>query len=66
MTPRTVGAIAFRPTGDGNAHIFISLQTGRALTRSDWTELPLPDDAIDRMHTLARRAKAATTLTFTN
>ena len=66
MTPRTVGAIAFKPTGDGSAHVFISLQTGRALTRSNWTELPLPDDAIDRMHTLARRARAATTLTFTN
>jgi hypothetical protein len=65
MTPRTVGAIATRPTGDGSYN-FVSLQTGRVLNRRDWTELPLPADAVARMHTLARRAKAATTLTFTN
>ena len=64
-THRTVGAIATRPTGDGSYN-FISLSTGRVLNRREYTVLPMPDEARDRMHTLARRARMAPTLTFTN
>ena len=65
MSTRTVGAIATRPTGDGSYN-FINLSTGRVINRRSFTRLPLPEDAITRVHNLARRAKAATNLTFTN
>ncbi|KAL7493808.1 hypothetical protein ACHAWT_003568, partial [Skeletonema menzelii] len=65
MAPRTLGAIATRPTGDGS-YKFISLTTGRVINRRSFTKLPLNQLAIDQMHRLARRAKAATKLTFTN
>ena len=65
MATRTIGAIATRPTGDGSYN-FISLSTGRVVNRRSFTKLPLPEDAITRVHHLARRAKAARNLTFTN
>eukprot|EP00957_Ditylum_brightwellii_P206926 15350597-Ditylum_brightwellii.AAC.1 len=47
--PRTVGAIALRPTGNKlRGHYFMSLLTGRRLICNRWTELPLPQDIIKR------------------
>lgn len=56
MAPRTIGAIALRPTGnDQGGYYFYSLQSGRRINRSSWTALPMPADVIDKVHTLARR-----------
>eukprot|EP00978_Attheya_sp_CCMP212_P016373 scaffold42843_cov94-Attheya_sp.AAC.1 len=64
MAPRTVGAIACRPTGNAQGgYFFYSLSTGRILNRQKWTTLPRPDDAKDRVRNLARRAKAERGLT---
>lgn len=56
MRPRTTGAIALRPMNNaqGGWH-FMSLATGRKLQRYTWTELPMPKETMDRVHTLARR-----------
>ena len=56
MMSRTTGALAMRPTGNlqGSFHFF-SLNTGRLLTRTRWTELPMPADVVKRVHVLARR-----------
>jgi hypothetical protein len=62
MSERTTGAIALRPTGNQQGgYFFMSLATGRRLNRKpkDWTELPMPQEVIDRVHTLARRSKAS-------
>jgi Reverse transcriptase (RNA-dependent DNA polymerase)/Zinc knuckle len=56
MVPRTVGAIALRPTGnDQGGHFFYSLSTGKRINRSRWTKLPMPDEVVQRVHQLARR-----------
>jgi hypothetical protein len=53
MDPRTVGAIALRPTGN----VYGNLNTGRLLNRSRWTELPMPSDVITRIHKMSRRGR---------
>ena len=53
---RTTGAIALRPTGNTQGSWrFMSLATGREITRRRWTALPMPNEVIDRVHALARR-----------
>jgi len=53
-TPRTSYAIALNPTGNlqGSYH-FLSLTTGKRISRRRWTELPMTDAVINRVHTLA-------------
>jgi Reverse transcriptase (RNA-dependent DNA polymerase)/Zinc knuckle len=56
MLSRTTGAIALRPTGNiQGSHYFMSLTTGCRLNRYKWTVLPMPQDVIDRVHTLAQQ-----------
>ncbi len=65
MQSRTTGAIALRPAGNAQGgHCFLSLTSGRRLSRSRWTTLPMPQDVIDRVHVLARRGNANRDLTF--
>ncbi len=65
MQARTTGAIALRPTGNSQGgYYFMSLSSGRRLNRSHWTELPMPQEVIDRVHILARRSNAPRDLTF--
>ena len=60
MTARTIGALALRPTGNAQGGFyFYSLSTGRVISRNRWTELPMPHEVIERVHTLSRRANAA-------
>ena len=51
---RSTGAIALNPSRsqDGSYH-FLSLTTGRRLTRSQWTALPITNDVIERVHAIA-------------
>jgi len=66
MQSRTTGVIALRPTGNRQGgYYFMSLTTGRKITRNHWTELPMPQDVIDRVNALGRRSNAANNLTFT-
>ena len=54
MSPRTVGALALRPTGNAQGSFyFMSLSTGWVLNRLRGTALPMPDDVIDRVHRMA-------------
>ena len=58
MNPRTVGAIALRPVGNGQgSYYFLSVTTGRVLNRLHATALPMPDDVIDKLHRMARQQK---------
>ncbi|MHA7927606.1 MAG: reverse transcriptase domain-containing protein, partial [Marinobacter sp.] len=62
MASRTTGAIALRPTGNAQGgYYFLSLTTGRRISRNHWTVLPLPNEVIDRVHVLARRFPAGLT-----
>ena len=65
MLPRTTGAIALRLSGNAQGgHYFYSLTLGKRLHRTQWTELPMPADVIDRMHKLSRRDLELTPLEF--
>jgi len=65
MITRTTGAIALRPTGNAQGgYYFYSLSTGRRIFRMRWTELPMPQEVIDRVHVLARRSNDAHGLAF--
>ena len=58
MNPRTVGALALRPVGNGQGSFyFLSVTTGRVLNRLHATALPMPDDIIDKIHRMARQQK---------
>ena len=65
MSPRTVGALGLRPTGNAQgSYYFMSLSTGRVLNRLRGTALPMPDNVIDRVHRMARQQKADPGLLF--
>ena len=65
MSPRTVGALALRPTGNAQGSFyFMSLSTGWVLNRLRGTPLPMPDDVIERIHRMARQQKADPCLLF--
>jgi hypothetical protein len=58
MSTRTFGAIATRPTGNiQGRYYFIRLDTGRCITRRDWTPLPMPSEVVNQIHRLAHRVK---------
>jgi hypothetical protein len=55
MTPRTIGALALRPTGNAQGTwYFMSLSMGHVLKRNHATKLPMPHEVIDSMHRMAR------------
>jgi hypothetical protein len=65
MAPRTIGALATRPTGNAQgSYYFFSLSTGRIVNRTHATPLPMPEDVIDRVHAIARRQKSNPGLIF--
>jgi hypothetical protein len=55
MTPRTIGALALRPTGNAQGTwYFLSLSTGRRLKRNHATKLPMPHEVVNCVHRMAR------------
>jgi hypothetical protein len=65
MLSRTTGAIALRPTGNiQGGYYFMSLTTGRRISRYNWTVLPMPQDVINRVHMMAQQQLANDGLVF--
>ena len=65
MMPRTIGAICLGPSGNEQGrHYFMSLMTGWCLLCDQWTELPMPQDAIRRVGQLGRDQGMPKSLTF--
>jgi hypothetical protein len=65
MQTHTTGAIALRPTGNAQGgYYFFSLTSGRRLNRNHWTDLSMPKEVINRVHTFARRSNANRELLF--
>jgi hypothetical protein len=51
---RAIGAIALTPTGNAQGgYFFMSLTTGRRLSRQQWDELPMPDGVIATAEAMA-------------
>ena len=58
MHARTTGAIALGLTGNNQGgYYFMSLTTGRRLSRQQWNELPMPDGVVQRVENMARVQK---------
>jgi len=60
MAPRTIGALALRPTGNVQGGLyFYNLTTGCIINRRRWTSLPMPAEVIHVIHELAEKDKAS-------
>ena len=65
LNPRTIGALALRPTGNIQGGYFLfSLTTGKVINRMHWTMIPMPKEVIDRVERMACQEHAGTTLLF--
>ena len=65
LNPRTIGALALRPTGNvQGGYSFLSLTTGKVINHMRWTRIPMPQEVIDRVERMARQEHAGTTLLF--
>ena len=54
MKTRSTGAIALNPNGNTQGgYYFMSLSTGKRLSRIQWDELPMPDGVIARVEAMA-------------
>ena len=57
-TPRSIRAIALRPSNSQGGYYFMSLNTGKRIHGHQWDELAITDEVIDRVHELAAKEKA--------
>ncbi|CAJ1945436.1 unnamed protein product [Cylindrotheca closterium] len=65
MRARTLGAICLGPTGAAQgSHYFMSVATGKRITRQHWTPLPMPTDVIEAVSNRGLQQGMPTTLTF--
>mmetsp|Transcript_36995 Transcript_36995/g.52267 ORF Transcript_36995/g.52267 Transcript_36995/m.52267 type:complete len:1117 (-) Transcript_36995:618-3968(-) len=65
LAPRTLGAIALRPTGnEQGGQYFLNLSTGRRIIRHAWTWLPMPTHVIARVNELGSEAFSRQDLLF--
>ena len=56
MEHRTEGAIALLPTGSRDGSVkFLSLSTGKIITRNDWIPLPMPKEVIEHLNDAAKK-----------
>ena len=67
MMLHTIGAICLGSSGnEQGGHYFLSLMTGRHLLHDQWTELPMPHDAIAHFGDLSHAQGMPKSLTFTD
>ena len=53
--PRTKGAICLGPSGNiQGGYKFMSLKSGKKITRRSWDKIPMPDTVIDRVNLLGK------------
>ena len=67
MAPRTIGAIALRPTGNRQgSYYFVSLESGRVINRNRATVLPMPNEVSKRVEEFAQAQNMIPGLAFGN
>ena len=65
MNERTVGGICLGPSGNSQGtHYFVSLASGKRIVGSTWTELPMPQEVVDRINQFGKDQGFPKTLTF--
>jgi hypothetical protein len=67
MDKRTQPAICIVPTVNfQGSYNFLSLRTGKWITRKQFTELPMPESVVKRVEAMALREKQNKTITFSD
>jgi hypothetical protein len=67
MDQRTMGCICLGPTGNQQGgHWFMSLASGERVSRYQWTELPIPREAINCVSMIGRRQGMLDMITYAN
>jgi hypothetical protein len=67
MEPRTRWAICLGPTGNMHgSYKFLSLTTGKTVTRRKFTEMPMTDSVIRRINSLGKKEQCKSGLSFKN
>jgi hypothetical protein len=67
MDGRTHPAICLGPTANfQGSYKFLSLRTGKRITRKQFTELPMPDSVVKRVEAMALREKQDKTITLSD
>jgi hypothetical protein len=67
MEPRTRWAICLGPTGNmQGSYKFLSLTTGKKVTRRKFTEMPMTDSVIRRINSLGKKERCKSGLSFKN
>jgi hypothetical protein len=67
MSERTQPAICLGPTANfQGSYKFLSLRTGKRITRKQFKELPMPDSIIKRVEAMAEREQQEKTITFSD
>ena len=65
LTERTTDAICLGPTGNRQGtYKFLNLETGRAIKRRQFTEIPIPDSYIKKVNAMGRRDQRNGRLVF--
>ena len=65
MNARTTGGICMGPTGSSNgSHKFMSLASGKSVTRTRWSAMPMPSEVIKRVNFIGKTQGMPRTLTF--
>ena len=55
MKTRAIPAIAVQPSNNGDGHYFMSLQSGQKIHSSKWKELPINDEVVNRVESIAKK-----------
>ena len=55
MHKRSIPAIALKPSNNQGGYYFMSLNTGRQIHSYQWTELPVTDHVIQRVHSMTTK-----------
>ena len=67
MDSRTMGCICLGPTGNAQGgHWFMSLTSGAKVIRYQWTKMPIPTDAINRVYHIGQQQGMPSTITYSN
>lgn len=58
QTARTIKCVALNPTNNAQGgYKFLTLNTGKIVTRNQWVELPVPDEVIREVEALGKQQK---------
>ena len=61
LDSRTVPAVALRDSNNSGGHYFMSLISSKCMHANNWEELPITNEIIEKVHTIAKIKECHTT-----